>query len=140
MSKKNVIIVLVLMTTAFSVGRFLTPAKIEIQKETVEVVKKEVQEKKVIVEIIKPDGTKTTTTTVDTNTQVTKDKTTDESKVVTAQTSKLNVNAMAGLDITNPAKGFVFGAHISKQILGPISLGAFGMTNKVVGMTVGLSF
>lgn len=148
MNKKQVFIIIGLIAVSFAAGRFLTPEKVKIEKQVVEVEKKEqskqIDEKKVIVEEVKPDGSKTTTTTVDTktniNTTVSKDKTTDESKVVEVSKSKLNVSILAGLDIIKPENGFVYGAHISKELLGPITFGLFGQTNKTFGVSIGLNF
>ena len=148
MTKLHYIIITVLVVTAFAAGRFLTPEKVKVETRTVtvEVIKKEenTQVDTHVVEVTKPDGTKIVETTTQTNTQITtikdKDKTTEASKTVSSNTQTLAVNVLAGLDVTNPSNGFVYGAHVSKQLLGPISFGLFGLTNKTAGISVGLRF
>jgi hypothetical protein len=60
--------------------------------------------------------------------------------VVESKKSTLNVYAMGGLDVTSPQNGFIVGAHVSKQLIGPVSIGLFGFTNKTAGVSIGMSF
>jgi hypothetical protein len=131
---------IVIIVIAFYAGKHYAPTKVETKVITVEVEKTKVVEKKVIVEKVNPDGSKTTVTTIDTNTE--KENTTASNSTTTKENKKqsLNVHAMGGLDITNPSNGFIVGAHVSKQLLGPISFGLFGLTNGTAGISLGLSF
>lgn len=130
----------IIIVIAFYTGKHYAPTKVETKVITVEVEKTKVVEKKVIVEKVNPDGSKTTVTTIDTNTE--KENTTASNNTTIKENKKqpLNVHAMGGLDITNPSGGFIVGAHVSKQILGPISFGLFGLTNGTAGISLGLSF
>lgn len=136
----QVIAGLIMLIIAFAWGRYSAPTKVETKTITVEVEKTKVVEKKVIVEKVNPDGSKTTVTTVDTNTETQTDTNTNSTTVKENKKSTLNVYAMGGLDVTNPANGFIVGAHVSKQLLGPVSIGLFGFTNKTAGVSVGFSF
>lgn len=115
---------------------------------------KDKHEKTVIVEIDKPDGTrkKTTIITQDDSYQnkvthdvVTTDDTkktddTKDTKTVTTDARTLHVYALAGMNISNPSQGVIYGAHVSKEIFGPASIGLFGLSNGTCGGSIGLSF
>ena len=137
---KETVLGLALIVIIFYAGRYTAPTKVETKTVTVEVEKEQKHENKVVVQRIGKDGTTTVITHVitDTNTSINKIDRTD--KVIENNKPSLNVYAMAGLDVSNPQNGFVFGAHVSKQILGPVSIGLFGLTNKTIGASVGFSF
>lgn len=87
-------------------------------------------------------GKKITQITEDTGTQT--DKTTNKdiklSQTVTPPNKSLiNISALASLDTS---RGFipVYGVSANKEFLGPITLGAFGLTNGVVGLSIGINF
>ncbi len=153
----------------YAFGRYTSPTKIEIKKEVITIEKKvlDVEELKrielernkklrtVITEITRPDGTKEKTTRMTEVSSITKNTDTDkktheetekethktESKLVENKHSSLTISALAGLDIMNlgsPQK-LIYGGHIQKSLLGPIGIGAFGMTNGVGGMSLSLS-
>lgn len=158
------------LLVGYAFGRYTTPTKVEIKKEIVTVEKKvldteelkriELERNKklrtVITEITRPDGTKekttrqieVTSTTKNTDTQNKTHEETDketrqtETKLVENNHSSLTISALAGLDVLNlgsPQK-LIYGGHIQRSLLGPIGIGAFGMTNGVCGMSLGLSF
>lgn len=88
-----------------------------------------------------PDGgeTITQTETKDTVTKTEETKDTD-SHVVTTITAapKVNLAGLAGIDFSK--KTPVYGASISKQLLGPVTLGVWGLTNSTIGVSIGLEF
>lgn len=158
--KVKILICVVALATAFAIGRFTVPEKIKEVVKVVEVEKKVIvkekgttQEKKmktVIVEVTRPDGTKEKTTTITEDTQTatetssrsdteTKTDTTKETEIVRGN-SKVTVSALAGIKVTRPQDGMVFGASLTKPILGPVTLGAFGFTDGRAGVSIGLSF
>lgn len=160
-TKVKVVIVVALVAGAFAGGRYLTPVKIKTEIKTVEVVKtvivkdktsdKEVHKTTTTIDSVKPDGTKTTTTTVvedsstkqDTKTDIVKDGTKTETtkKEVTKTSSRLNISALGGAPISiHGLETPVFGLHVSKDILGPVSVGIWGLTDKTFGLSVGLTF
>lgn len=156
--KIAIALVVVAIATSFAVGRYTVSEKIKIETKIVEVEKK--TEKKdqdvnkaerketTITESVKPDGTKETTTKIieDTNTNkntkvdtVQNDTTkTDASKTIEKGGSRLNISALGGYDIIKGVP--VYGASISKDVIGPVSAGLWGLSNATVGISVGLSF
>lgn len=169
-NKKIAAALAVALLVGYAFGRFMTPTKVEIKKEIVTVEKKVVDQEElkrielernkklrtVITEITHPDGRKEKTTRVIEVTSTKKNtdqekKTHEETEKETKQTETklvenkgpgVTISALVGLDVLNlstPQKP-VYGGHIQKSILGPIGLGAFGMTNGVCGMSVGLTF
>lgn len=141
--KKNdrwqVIAGLIMLIIAFAWGRYSAPTKVETKTVTVEVEKIQQHQNTVIVEKVNKDGSKETTTRIITDTNKNTAKASEQSKLVEKK-SALNVYGLGGLDISNPSGGFFVGAHISKQLIGPVSFGVFGLTNKTAGISVGLSF
>lgn len=165
-SKKAVIIV-VYTIICIAIGRYSaatlekttkettkTEVKTETKDEKKDVkTKKDKKLKKVKIEKTNPDGSKETTitTTIDTSDKsVTKkdDKTTKtddnketskETKVVERNSSKLNLGFLVGDDILNPTIGPSYGGYVNKEVLGPITIGAFGLSSGTCGLSLGLS-
>jgi hypothetical protein len=94
------------------------------------------------VEVItkKPDGDVVETVTTDSidNKQLTQ---TVDTKKTVDKTSKINISVLAGTDIT---KGInltpVYGFQASKEFIGPVTVGVFGLTSGVVGVSIGIDF
>lgn len=85
-----------------------------------------------------PDGS--TTTTID---KSRKQNITDVSKtasVISIESVKpqVQLSLLGGYDTKNNAS--VLGASVSKQMLGPITIGAFGLSSGVVGLSLGVVF
>lgn len=133
---------------SFACGRYTVQApEVKTSKNTEQDVKKEAdkdtQTHEVSVEVKKPDGTIQVTTTTDTTTIAKVDTSvqTDtqfKQDVIPPKTNTLNVSLLVGLDITRQAP--VYGGSLTKQLLGPITIGAFGLTNGTVGGSIGLNF
>ena len=141
MTRNQYIIVGVLILLAAAAGRYLTPEKIVTKTITVEVEKKQEKTNTVVVKVTKPDGTITETTNTNTeSTTTTNTNTKTDTIIVQGKKSPLNVSALAGINVTNPAGGIIFGGHVSKQILGPVNIGVFGLSNGTAGLSVGLQF
>lgn len=156
--RTKIIIVITALTVSFAAGRYSVSVKKTEETKTVAVkvetenkqkdVKKRKKTHVVKTEVIKPDGSKTVTTVVDhdtnvdskdtTVTQETEHKTSDEKTTVVKGDQKLTISALAGVDFTG--NKMVFGAALTKPVLGPITLGIFGLSNNTVGGSVGLSF
>lgn len=118
---------LVTFAVGLSLGYFLMP-----KKEVVKTVEKQVDRVVTVIRTIKPDGTITEEKVI---TDKSKIVTEDKTKLNTAR-SKVNISALVGTDFSKP----VYGLHANKELLGPISVGVFGLTNKTVGLSVGLNF
>jgi len=120
---------LLALAVAFAFGRYTAPK----QPKEVEIVK--VKDTKVVTQVIKnPDGTVITTTTNETHSNTSVD------KKSAAVLPSWKVDALAGVDTTNVKGGIVYGVGVSKQFIGPVSLGVWGLTNGVVGASVGITF
>lgn len=136
----NVLVVGLLCGACFTFGRLSTPEKVRVETKVVTVEKKiEVaakHENVIVHEVIAKDGSKV----IDTHTVSETEKKTDtlvssqasESKEVVKSRQPLSVNALIGLNQT-------YGASVSKPILGPISVGVWGLTNASCGFSVGIS-
>lgn len=147
-TKYKVIVVVVSIATAFAVGRYTVPQKVltvtrvvEVEKKLIETDKDTTKDTK-IVEIVRPDGTKETTTIINENKKVdqtvvdNKDSSSDAETETEKTGSPVTINALAGLDLKSGAT--VFGASVSKPVIGPIAIGLWGLTNATVGASIGL--
>jgi hypothetical protein len=146
--------VVVITISSFAVGRYTVPEKIKIETKVVEVEKKisDVDQNKnehkkvVVVEVKQPNGTDTITTTtqddvktdVKTDTKVTDDTTTDTTKTVTKSNANLNLSVMGGINILNPSQ-LLIGGSVTKQIIGPFTLGIWGLSNATAGVSIGVN-
>lgn len=72
----------------------------------------------------------------------TKLKETDKKDTVApASSPKWNVSAMAGYDFTKPKDLVpIYGVSVNRQVLGPFTIGAYGMTDGIIGLSIGASF
>lgn len=135
----------VALITAYAFGYWTAPEKIK----TVEVEKitknedenknsHSVTERK---EITRPDGTKEVTevTRIDTDSSKKSSETIEKEKLkeITKSGRKVSINLLAGITIK---KLPVYGAAASATVLGPISVGVFGLSNGIYGAQVGLIF
>lgn len=147
----KILIAIAVLVAAFAVGRYTAPEKVKIETKVVEIEKQVVvhdttTKKKVThIVITHPDGTKEETTITEDITKE-KDKTSntheDKQETVKEETkssSKLTLSALAGVHVSS-SPDLVYGGMVSKQVLGPISIGLWGLTDKSVGASVGVSF
>ena len=147
-TKTKVILVSAGLIISFASGRYSvskpeistnTKADTTLQQE----VDKQLNTQTVIVYEKAKDGTEKTTETI---TDLSREETVakekeSEAQVTTVTPPKNNqyrVDVLAGIGITNPYP--VYGASVSKQFIGPISLGAWGLSNGTVGLSIGVSF
>lgn len=158
-TKQKVIISVVALGTAFAMGRWAAPTKVKIETKTVEVehktdtVKSDLDlnrhRETTTTTIKKPDGTVETTTKVveDTNANKTRqeqdtdqvNKTSSQSKEVTYSQSKVTVSVLAGLSVSGIPTP-VYGASVTKPILGPVTVGFWGLSDRTLGASLGLTF
>lgn len=143
-TKTKVIIVSAGLLTAFAVGRYTAPSPNLKEKESIstDITKNEnISTKKETTITETPDGKKITKIDEETTTK-TKEKEDQLEKLdlsITTKKSIVSVNALVGYDFT---RGPVptYGLAISKEFLGPITLGAWGLTNGTIGVSVGVNF
>ena len=110
---------------AFLFGRHTS--KLDCAKQEV----KEVITYRTIVRTKKPGGETKTVVTEEIN---------SNTKTITKPPPKLNVSALAGIDTATSLLKPIYGISISKEFMGPITVGAYGLTNGVVGLSVGVNF
>lgn len=156
MNIKTKIIVGVVYTAVVASGAyFLAPQKIKtVEKEVkVEVDKKDQKKdsKKHFDTTTtvnkRPDGSSTTVIhkIVDTGTTseikdvTAKSDSIEKSKEITKSSGTTSVSVLTGVDVTKPG-GIVYGASLNRSILGPITIGIWGLSNGICGGSVGLSF
>jgi lipopolysaccharide export LptBFGC system permease protein LptF len=157
--KQKVMVIASVALVSAAIGRYTAPEKIKIETKTVEVIKEvkvkdETETKKkdktyTKTTDTKPTGEKTETVTIvekdadKTKTDVTiaKDdnKSTDQIKEVTKSSGHLNLSVLAGVNVLSPG-GMLYGGHITRDILGPINIGIWGLSNGTAGCSVGLTF
>lgn len=149
-TRTKVIIASLSLVSSFALGRFTTPVKVITETKTIEVEKKEKTKDKEkhkrteVIEVVKPDGSKETHTIITDDTEShsksTDNKTvnTDTRTETTRNSSPVTISALGGMSADDLGKP-IYGLSITKSILGPITVGAFGMTNRVVGISLGLT-
>jgi hypothetical protein len=145
-SKLYILLGITLLGAAYATGRYMTPARVETKIVTVEkeikVETKQTEDHSKTTIVIKKDGTKIITKQTDIST---KDNSTtktdikqDSSKVTIAMTPSLNISLLAGIDAGTTT--LVYGASISRNLIGPIIFGVWGLNNKTIGGSFGIQF
>lgn len=144
MTKKTKYIILALtLLLSFALGRYSVP--ISTVKETTKTDNTKIDDSsdihKVITIIEKPNGEKVTTITEDKKTKtITDSSKIDTTKEIIVNTKQLTVvSALIGTQIRELDKP-IYGLHVSRQFAGPINVGVYGLTNGIVGVSLGLSF
>lgn len=142
----KVIIASAVVLVAFASGRYSAYTKPDISIKTDETKQTNTDTDKdthKVTTVTKtPDGKSVTTIVEDTttNTKKTTDSTKTVDQIVTQpKHSLINISALASLDTADGFKP-VYGISANKELIGPITVGAFGLTNGVIGLSVGLNF
>lgn len=161
--KSKIIIVGIIVVTAFAFGRYSTPEHVKIVTKTIEVEKKQdisktddraIKKKKIFIHEVKtPDGRqdKTTTITDDTDTTSKTDVVTNDTNSKQSESSKeitrgdkVTISALAGVNpftaAQSPGQSFTYGLAATKPLIGPITIGAFGFSDGLIGASLGLTF
>lgn len=150
--KVKIALAFVVFLSTFAFGRFSAPEKVRIETKTVEVEKTKTNtdhdkhKSTTVTEVVKPDGTRTmvTQTTEDDKTNrktiSTNDTTTDKVKEVTKSGMHLTIDVITGVDLFHSNPNIVYGLSFGANVLGPIRVGAFGLSTGVSGVSVGLYF
>ena len=163
MNYKLLISSLILLAAGIAIGRYTLPAKVITKVETkevtheatktVEVDKTDYYKNKVLVEITttKPDGTVIRERKFIDKSIINRDdkKNTDEkkdsekdSKKEESKTYNSNSGSVRALIARNTDRlsEDIYGIHVEKRIVGPFTLGAFGLTDKTLGLSLGMNF
>lgn len=146
---------LVLVLVGYAFGRYVQPATVITKTEDHEVIKyverttKEKDNNKdiVIIETRLPDGTIRKETHIVDKGRVIIDKskegsdTKDSKSETIVSNTKPQWKAAGLLGVADYSlSNRIYGLEIERRILGPIFVGAWGMTNKQLGVSVGLEF
>lgn len=117
-----------------AVGRYTLPAKVvhdvHIQRRYVtNTITKKVETKK-------PDGTDVIETEVDRTSRGATEA--DHHDETTYNTQKWDLVGLAGVDV--PRNRQVYGGAVDYRLLGPITIGAWGLSSGAAGLSLGLRF
>lgn len=146
-NKREIILVLIGLIITFAAGRYLAESpdvslsELQVSHEKIHEDKDTHTQTKIVTQI-QPSGVKTITTTIDqvtTDAKQTQDDTKTQVKETVSSKSRLNVSGIVGLQLGSDMKP-VYGVSVSKQFLGPVTVGGVGLTNGVLGVTIGLDF
>ena len=140
--KTQVIILLAVAVGGYAFGRYAQPAKVVVKTETI-IKEVKVENKHVITqtkEIKHADGTvETDTTTTDTSKISTKE--TEDSKTSSVTTySKPQWKVQTLFAPQAGPVGPLYGIDVEKRLLGPISVGAWGNTDRKYGASLSIEF
>lgn len=139
--------ILILILVSFAAGRY-SASKPEVKQTTVsdDTVKqtenKDTHTVTTSKTIEQPSGVKEVDVTITTDivshrNEVQTDDSMTKTDIIPPKTNTVNLSALVGF------QGFftpVYGASISKQLFGPVTIGGFGLTNGTFGVSLGLNF
>lgn len=135
-TKKITIYVAFIIVIAFLLGY-----QVAVSRSSLSTIKTEAKEinhtKTVITTVKKPDGTVTTVETVDSKTKA---KTEATASLETPKKQLTNISALVGNDFSKSPIIPLYGISIQREIVGPLTVGAFGLTNGTIGVSIGLNF
>lgn len=125
------------LVAAFALGRYTgqRPA-VEIKETAVTKQVQDVETKKTTTIVKSATGEVKTVITEDT---VSKTKTDKSVVTKTKDAATLNVSLLVGYNYRSPSLP-IYGVMVSKKLLGPIAVGAWGMTNNTAGISLGMEF
>lgn len=88
--------------------------------------------KTTIITISDPKGNTKTVTTID-------EKKTKETIAVAPKT-KTNISILGANDFSQRLIKPLYGVSVTRELIGPVTIGVFGLTNGTVGLSLGLNF
>lgn len=145
--RDKVLASIVVIAASFAFGRYSAPSdsiKTVETNQTDTQTQKDTETKKTTTITEDTTGKKTTVINEDTTTTTKKDKqsnTTVDQSVTPTNKDILNVSALIasdGFSLSNITP--VYGLSVTKNFIGPVTMGAFGLTNKTIGVSFGLNF
>lgn len=139
MTTKNILILsLILAALFFAMGRY-SVSQTNTDKKTDEIKDTNTHKQETITEVKKPDGTVTTVTQINVTRETTDKK---DSEVITkvALHPKLNISGLVAASVHSPLSLPLYGVSVNKEVLGPITMGLFGLTNGALGISIGMDF
>lgn len=139
MNNKKYILFAIIIVISYATGRYMAPQKIKTEIHTVEVEKEVTKVEHKIVKIKEnKDGSKETIIVTDSSSnQRSKEKDSFASKEVTVRDT-LNISVLGGISF--PLSQPVIGISAQKNLIGPVTMGLWGLSNGTVGASLGLNF
>lgn len=116
-----------------SIGRYLSPSK--VQEKIVEKEVTKTNEHTVTVVVKDPNGKETTTITDDKNTTIVDDKKTD---IIISSRPDWHVRAGTGWSFDQGKQTYIIG--IDRRIISEVSVGIYGTTAREAGVTLSIGF
>lgn len=149
-TKRELLVIVLGLIVAFSFGRYSVTFPPQIETKIEQVSHTETEEHKnvhVVTHIVTaktPEGVVTSETTIDR--VITTDKDHSESastrsaSVSTPQVhKKINISALVAMDINNGLR-HTYGISVSKEVVGPITVGVWALHTGMLGLSLGLNF
>lgn len=144
-TKFKALLVLMALLSAFAFGRYsstlttttTTEDKTKLQDDTI------TKSHTITVILKRPDGSSTTTETTDTTAKANITENQDDKSKIVVQTQKksqFNVSVLLVPTITNNALAPKYGLSITHELIGPVTVGLFGIDNGTIGLSLGLNF
>jgi hypothetical protein len=142
-TREKVLTSVLVVLIAFAVGRWSNRVSTETKTLETKVQSSDLNKNTHTETVItkQKDGSEVTTIRQDTSVNLIKSET-DKSKtdtVVKSKDSIFNVSALMSIDIKEKIVP-LYGLSVSKEILGPITVGVFGLTNGTLGVSIGMNF
>ena len=139
-TKVKSLIACMIVLTAFAAGRYTGPKPATTTSETEIKDDSTIKTHTTVVITKAPDGTVKTTETTDQteNKDVTQNKTTVA--VAAIKTTKTNISALTALVPENGSRIPRYGVSVSREIIGPVTAGIFGLSSGIVGVSIGINF
>lgn len=149
--KNKIIIASIALLTAFAFGRYSVSTAPTVKTEDQTKIQdqkasdKDTHTQTTITTTKQPNGTVQTVEKIDvvTTTKSTEKKDTQEDfkqTITPLKQSKVNISILAANDFSKVQILPTYGLSVNKEILGPITVGAFGFTNGTIGLSLGLNF
>lgn len=123
------------LTAAFAAGRYSVPK--DVSKSQTEETDSNKHKETEVITVKQPDGSVKIIKRIveDSSSSTTKSK---QSEVKNIKKS-LNISALVSNNIREPLNP-IYGVSVTKEVLGPLTLGAFGLTNGTIGLSLGVNF
>ena len=150
LTKTEIVIISAGLVVAFAFGRY-SAEQISTKTASTQVTdtkqNQTISDKKKVTttETKKPDGTSQTVTQVDEDVETTIATKTDETSKSTvssvpAARSKTNISILGANDFSRGLLIPTYGISVNREVLGPVTVGAFGLMNGTIGVSVGVNF
>jgi hypothetical protein len=145
MNKNEMIVLAIALLVSFALGRYSSTLTTTTTQHTATKTNDDIktQTHALIVTLKRADGDVQTTETIDStadNKLIQDQQTTAKTVVQTQKQSQLNVSLLVAEDLSQPVLVPRYGLSITKQLVGPVTFGLFGLNNGTLGVSIGLNF